>query len=249
MNGLNLKSVLIVEKDFAFQNTLKTMLAPLGFERIEMTTNYGQALNAFLSNIPDLAIIDIDLSPERTGIDLANSFNAYTKIPFIFMTSNYSEAEYEIAKETGPIAFIKKNISELDLRQIIELGLHQCMINSRISETSTSLCPATISEEIYVKIGNVLKKIALQDIDWFGVDGKYAYLKKANSALPLNVYLKELGTIIPPDLFVRIHQSYIINIKKIESINPVRGVVTIQSEELPIGRSYKKDFFKRIKYL
>lgn len=247
MIKLDSKSVLIVEKDLAFQNSLKNMFKAIGFKKIETAINYEQALNSFLSFSPDIALIDIDLESTRTGIDIAHSFNAYGRIPFVFITSNYSEAEYEIAKEAGPIAFTNKNISALDLRQIVELGLHQCISNSKLKEIP--LKTNLFSEEIFIKIGNVLKRIFLKDIDWFGVDGKYAYLKKENKQLPLNIYLKELGQLIPSDLFVRIHQSYIINIKKIESINTVKGIVNIQNEEIPIGRSYKKKFLKRINYL
>lgn len=247
MIKLDSKSVLIVEKDLTVQNSLKNTLNGIGIKKILAVRTYEQALSSFLAATPDLALIDISLESERTGIDIAHAFNAYTKIPFIFMTADYSEAQYEIAKEAGPIAFTNKNISKLDLKQIIELSLHQNIANTKLSNTTSKM--DSFSEEIFIKIGNVLKRISLIDIDWFGIDGKYAYLQKENRQLPLNIYLKELGQMIPADLFVRIHQSYIINIKKIESINTVKGIVTIQNEELPIGRSYKKDFFKRIRYL
>ena len=46
--------------------------------------------------------------------------------------------------------------------------------------------------------------------------------------------------------FIRVHQSYMVNIKKIESLNPVRNIIVVKGEELPIGRSYKKNLLNRI---
>lgn len=50
--------------------------------------------------------------------------------------------------------------------------------------------------------------------------------------------MKNYENTLPGDTFVRIHKSYLINIKKIEKI--LHNKVIINSEELPIGNSYKR---------
>ena len=244
------KRILIVENDSDFQEFLVELLSNIGFNNVEIAGNYRDAINLFLKCPPNMALIDIDLRNGKSGIDVAATFNSYQKIPFAFITSNYSDEEYERAKETGPIAFLNKELAELDLRQLIELGLRQAQItkNFDIANEIREEESLILNDEIFVRIGNLLKKIPLENIDWFGIDEKYAYLKFGKKQLPLNIYLKELAAIVPRDLFIRIHQSYIINIKKIESINTINNTVTIQNKELPIGRSFKKNFFKRIRY-
>ena len=52
---------------------------------------------------------------------------------------------------------------------------------------------------------------------------------------------KKLEEALPPKGFIRIHKSYLISVDKINSI--VRNHVKIGNESLPIGDSYRKEFF------
>ena len=51
---------------------------------------------------------------------------------------------------------------------------------------------------------------------------------------------------LPADKFIRVHKSYIIAIQKIESIE--RDRIKITNQIIPIGDSYKEDFYKAIQY-
>ena len=55
---------------------------------------------------------------------------------------------------------------------------------------------------------------------------------------------KDLLSKLPNSSFMRIHRSYVINISKIEILQ--RKKVIIDGEKIPIGESYKADFYKRI---
>lgn len=235
--------ILIVEDDLDFQNLLIDTLNWIGFTNLKTVTNYDAAINSFIKEDPAMLLIDIDLRSSKSGIDIAHTLNSYYKIPFAFITSNYSDETYERAKATGPVAFINKEISALNLKQVVELGLRQNIRSNKPIDQTVSL------EDLFIKIGNVLKKVSLEEVDWFGIDGKYAYVKIAQKQFPLSIYLKELEDLIPKKLFIRTHQSFIINAKKIESINTIKNTIFIKNKELPIGRSYKKNLFNRIKYL
>ena len=49
---------------------------------------------------------------------------------------------------------------------------------------------------------------------------------------------------LPADKFIRVHRSFIVALDKIESIQ--RNRIIIQKKWIPVGNSYKDDFFKRI---
>ncbi len=55
---------------------------------------------------------------------------------------------------------------------------------------------------------------------------------------------KKLEEMLPADKFIRIHKSYMISIDKIESIE--RNRIRIAGEILPIGNSYRREFFEVI---
>lgn len=59
--------------------------------------------------------------------------------------------------------------------------------------------------------------------------------------------LKSLEKSSPPELFVRIHKSYLIPIAKIVSI--ASSEVELEDTKLPISRSYKTELMKKIEPL
>ena len=121
--------------------------------------------------------------------------------------------------------------------QILDVNKHNSLVRKAKSNHI---------EEIFVKIGNTLKKIYLKDVDWFGVDGKYAYAKTDNRNYPLSLSLKDLEKKLDKEKFIRIHQSYMVDVKKIDAINLIEGTVLIKGENLPIGRSFKKNLLNHI---
>ncbi|MEM6316989.1 MAG: LytTR family DNA-binding domain-containing protein [Bacteroidota bacterium] len=245
MNKERSTLLLVVGRDSSFQGVLQIYLKNIGFRNLLVAKDYETALNLFRENQPDLALIEIDF--DNSGINLAKSFNSIVPIPIVFITANYNAKVYELAKKVNPIAFINKEISELKLKQVIELGLIHSSKNALLPNPPTA--PSTpIHEEIFVKIGNVLKKFLLSDIDWFGVDGKYAYAQSGGKKFPLSLSLKDLEEKLGQKEFFRIHQSYMVNIKKIQSVNTVKNIIVIKGEELPIGRSFKKNLLNRIQY-
>lgn len=246
MNQENDKLILIVEDELYFQEALQIFLKKIGFNEILLADNIEKAIKLFKTHKPDLALIDVEIGSDQGGIDLAEIFNAFLPIPIVFITANYSSEVYEKAKKVNPIAFINKEISELKLKQVIELGLIHSRKNTLFPNYKNEIEP--MQEEIFVKIGNVLKKFFLVDIDWFGVDGKYAYAKTGGKNFPLSLSLKDLEERLGQKEFIRVHQSYMVNIKKIESVNPVKNIIIVKGKELPIGRSYKKNLLNRIQY-
>lgn len=245
MNQETDKLILIVEDELYFQEALQIYLKKIGFKDLIVANNFDKAVSLFKTYQPDLVLIDVELGEGKSGIDLAETFNTYFQVPIVFITANYNSDVYEEAKKVNPIAFINKEISELKLKQVIELGLlHSNRKDSLLIQHKVE----TIHEDIFIKIGNVLKKFFLADIDWFGVDGKYAYAKTRGKNFPLSLSLKDLEERLGQKLFIRVHQSYMVNIKKIESVNPVKNIIIVSGESLPIGRSFKKNLLKRIQY-
>ena len=52
--------------------------------------------------------------------------------------------------------------------------------------------------------------------------------------------LKVLETKLPPEKFMRVHRSFIVNLEKIETIE--RSRIVFGKEYIPVGEQYKKKF-------
>lgn len=90
---------------------------------VEKAIDYNEAINYLTNNQVDLAIIDINISGEKTGIDIAKYINKYIKIPFIYLTSYTDRSTITKILETNPAGYISKPIDEVDLLTMIELTL------------------------------------------------------------------------------------------------------------------------------
>lgn len=235
--------ILIAGEKSNVQRVLLLHLKSFGIKNILLADNAKLALHLVQKQEPDIALIDFDLGVEKAGIDLAKQLRVFTKLPIIFITSSYTMNIYEKVRETNPIAFINTDISIMKLKQEIELALN------RDSKEQNTFFKDKIEDIVFIKIGNWLRKINLNDIDWFGIDGKLAYAKIKKKELPINNSLKHLDNNLPKGMFIRIHQSYIINYSKIIAINPIRSTVVIAGTELPLGRSFKKNLLNRISHI
>ena len=55
---------------------------------------------------------------------------------------------------------------------------------------------------------------------------------------------KKLEEILPQNLFIRVHKSFIVALDKIDSVE--RNRIKIADRLIPISETYKKSFFDRI---
>lgn len=58
--------------------------------------------------------------------------------------------------------------------------------------------------------------------------------------------MKDIEKKLPSDMFMRVHRSYILNLKKIKSIDSNIVLLEDTDKKVPIGGSYRDDLFKRL---
>jgi len=66
---------------------------------------------------------------------------------------------------------------------------------------------------------------------------EYVKVYLQNNSFLANGPLHEIEKLLPKNLFLRIHKSYIISLLKVEGFS--KQLVKISKKELPIGRTYK----------
>ncbi len=236
--------ILIVEDDRWFMTILERVLIDLGYDQIIKATTFEEACTLFEENEIEIAVVDVNLGGDKTGIEAAKQIKSIEDIPIIFMTSSYFDEVYEEAKQVNPVAFLDKDLSKLKIRQAIELAFVDRPHRAEEGEEA-----AILTDELFLKVGNKYKKIQLKEVLWFELEGKYAYAKTNSSKLPINISLNKLAEKLPKADFIRIHQSYIVNIHRITSVNFVEASLEVDKNMLPIGRKYKKDLQGKLYFL
>ena len=104
------------------------------------------------------------------------------------------------------------------------------------------------NNQILVKVGNVYKKIFLEDIEYFYTQKGAAYAHTDRLDYPLHMTLIELSNLLE-GRFVRIHQSYLVNIKKVVNIDTRENLLAIGKKTLPVGNKYRHAAFRAFTFL
>ncbi|MBW8244804.1 sigma 54-interacting transcriptional regulator [Muricauda oceani] len=117
------KQILIVEDEFIVANDLSNILRNAGYEVAGIVDSYGLAMKKISASKPYLALLDIRLKGELTGIDLAKQL-IKQNIPFIFISANSNRAILEEVKPTKPYGFLVKPFRAKDVLVALEIAFY-----------------------------------------------------------------------------------------------------------------------------
>lgn len=91
--------------------------------------------------------------------------------------------------------------------------------------------------------------IAANDIEWLQASGNYVNLRVRGHDYPLRSTLASIETKLDPARFARVHRSYMVNLDRIASIEPLdTGDARVHMQDgakLPCSRTYRADLRQR----
>lgn len=241
-------SVLIVEDEPNYSDTLEMFVEQLGYRISGVAQEAHSATESFRKNRPDIVLMDIQLKGPMTGIDLARSFQETSPTPIIFLTSFDDKETFERAKETCPSAYLIKPFDPDTLERSMELALRSAFDEEDKvfeSDSDALLTPNCF----FIKERNRLIKVGTADILWIEVEDKYCMLHTTDRKFALRKSLKELASLLDPGIFVQTHRSFIVNACKITDIDTHTYVVRIEDHEVPLGKTYKDELINRLRLL
>jgi DNA-binding LytR/AlgR family response regulator len=239
-------NILVLDDDDMFIKLISLLLDNIGVKRVEYTQTIDEAFKTMEAFKPDVLILDINLDKNESGIEFAKMVNKGQDIPVIFITSNYSEDIYLEAKMTGPCQFLDKQLSELKLRQAIELTVLQTKKQEDDVIYQKIIQKPNLESGWFIKKGKYLRKVEIKDINWIESEGKYCTVFTDDTNYIVNLSLKEVADRLEPYEFVRIHRSFVVNKAKIQAIDLVGNLVKIFEKDFPIGRSYRSSLLSQL---
>ncbi len=123
--------VLIVEDEPLIAEDIRDCLTNVDYSVSAVAHSMEQAIAALEKELPDLALLDINLGKNMDGLEIAKRINQEYFIPFIFLTSYSNKPVIEKAKVTRPMGYIMKPFNERDLYSSIEIALYNYSQGSR----------------------------------------------------------------------------------------------------------------------
>ncbi len=191
-----------------------------------------EALTFLAENDADLVFLDIDM-PNLDGMQLSELIRS-KDVRVIFCTA-YSEYAVE-SYEKDAIDYLLKPIAYERFLKAVQKAL-----KARSEETR-----AARNGMLFIKSGSRIHQVDTGEVLYMEKKGHYVVFHTPGKEMLSRMNMNDLMKTLPSDNFVRIHRSYVVAIDKIDTIE--KCMVVIKGERIPIGESYRDDFFKRIPY-
>lgn len=216
---------------------------------VQVVQSYSDSVTAMkeIRNIEaDILFLDIEM-PFINGFEFLQLFEIY---PWkIIFTTAYDEYAVKAFKVRA-VDYLLKPISKDDLLSAINLcsEVSKDQIQDRIS--------TTVNNELYSRINKIvipslsgLELIVAQDIYYLKSDSNYTILKKSDgSQILVSKTLKSFENSLRGLGFLRIHNSYIVNLNAIKRyVKGDGGYVVMENEDhINVSRSRKDELLKLI---
>lgn len=223
--------ILIVEDEPFAAEDLREKLEKLQHEVTGSAESYDAALESIRENRPDLALVDIELKGEQTGIDLSEELNRLG-ISFIYISSVEDLAVYYKAKTTGPVEYLPKPVNMLSLRNA--LLEHEAEIAALKSKRM----------HFFHDKNGIKKRIDADQIVYMKAGGMYCHVFFTDAtdwmlSSPMGNVIKDLDH---PDL-IQIHRSYAVNRNYVEKIQGSNVQMSV-GPFLSITKPFRENFFR-----
>lgn len=229
--------IAIVEDEMIIASVIQDCLLKLNYEVVNPVMSYNEAIEMLYTQQPDLVIIDIRISGNKDGIELAEYIRENYSTPFIYLTANSDKETLSRAKKTTPNAYLLKPFTQNDLYAAIEIGLN----NFEMQKNNNAFVPTSI----IVKDGYDLINIAFSEIVYLSSADNYVkfYLKNEKSVLTRST-ISEMISRLPQNQFCQISRSSIINMNFISKVE--KNNVLVNDIPLPINSTYRQKLIAQI---
>ena len=202
----------------------------------------AEARQALGKEQPDVLFIDINM-PDLNGMDFVRSL---VIAPLVVFTTAYSEYAVEGYK-VDAVDYLLKPFSLEDFQRAALKVKAQYELRK---QSQGSVPPTDTDDVMFVKAEHRIINICISDIVYIEGMSEYLRIHLDNHPKPVVVLLamKKMEERLPQH-FMRIHRSYIINLKKIKEVGkgrvimrPPIGSSSAEDLYLPIGDLYRDAF-------
>ncbi|MGB3774101.1 MAG: LytTR family DNA-binding domain-containing protein [Leeuwenhoekiella sp.] len=207
---------------------------------VEEFSNAIQAIKYLNQNTIDLIFLDIHM-PDFTGFDLIQTLKSP---PRVILTTSDRSLAIEAFEYDCIVDYLVKPVEKERFDKAVEKALKKQILPQ--STTQDNDIQESV-KELYVNIDRRLIKIDIPSIYLIEAKGDYIQIKTFGKNYTVHSTLKKIEDKLPDDLFLKIHRSYIINVKHIIDIED--NSVLIEKDVIPVSRSNRPELIKRLNLL
>jgi len=210
-----------------------------------------EAIAAINTFDPDLLFLDIQM-PEINGFELLQMLD---KIPHIIFSTAYDQYAIK-AFEINAVDYLLKPYTQERFDKALQRVKTQIVSDNYVDQNIIKLIQDITPvkkylKRILVKENDSIQIINTDDICWIEAKEDYVSIHTKNDEFLFNQSLSNLETKLNPELYIRVHRSYIINLEAVEKLqnwsnNRLKCLLT-DGNEIVISRSGTKRLKRMMK--
>ena len=186
----------------------------------------------------DLIFCDINM-PDVSGMEFVRSLPEENR-PMIIFTTAYSQYAVD-GFRLDAVDYLLKPFSLDDFRHAVNKA-QEWLDLRRLGEQENGT-----QEYISVKADHKVMLVRTGDILYVESNGEYVVLVMQDGSRIMTLFrLKNMDTMLPSESFMRVHRSYIVNLRRISGY--AKGCVYIEgvADPLPVGDNFREAFMEYV---
>jgi len=247
-------TALVADDEPLLRQALSRMLAATWPELVIVAEarNGREAIDRFEEHHPDICFLDVQM-PGKTGVDAAQHIGRRAHMVFVTAYDKYAVQAFA----HGVLDYLVKPVEVARLAETVarlqeRLRAAQPALNTDelLQQLAASLSRQSAGQMRWVRasVGQTVRMIAIEDIDYLRADEKYTQVAwrddggQAREAI-IRTPLKELLAQLDPAEFAQVHRSVVVNLRAISHVtrgaNETADVhLKGRPEVLPVSRTY-----------
>lgn len=200
-------------------------------ELVSLCNNAFDAMDVIRKEQVDLMFVDIDM-PDLSGLDFVRSLSVK---PYVVFTTAYSEYAIE-GFRVEATDYLLKPVGYSDFLKASD------KVKSVIDMKNQQPDKKPSDNHLFVKSGYKLIRIELNDITY--IESMHEYVRihlSGDKPVMTLASMKSLEEQLPPEKFLRVHRSFIVNTDKVKIIERNR-IVFDTNVYIPVSDQYRARF-------
>jgi two-component system LytT family response regulator len=223
----DLKCIIIEDEPLAVK-VLADYIAQVPFLQLQGSFKDAILATDYLrNNSVDLIFLDIHL-PKLKGMAFLKTL---LHPPAVIITTAY----HQYAVEGFELNVTDYLLKPFEFERFL---IAVTKVKTAVAETKTPVQPAEIKDHLFLNVQKKKIKILFSEIVYIESQREYIKIVTTKAEFLSKMSTHEIETLLPSNLFKRIHRSYIVSVSKIESYNAEQ--VEVNGVPIPIGRGYKE---------
>ncbi|MCW4468931.1 LytTR family DNA-binding domain-containing protein [Flavobacterium sp. MFBS3-15] len=194
-------------------------------------SNAQEAKVCIMNRPVDLLFLDIEM-PVQTGFDLLDGLKTRPQIIFVSSKSDYALKAFDYAA----VDYLQKPVNKERFNRAVQKAIEMQSMKKDSTEEE--------GEFIFVKSNLKNFKVYIAKIRWIEAFGDYVKINTEDDTHLVLSTMKSFENELPPERFLRVHKSYIINVDKVERFNS--KFAEIGKTQIPLSRNKKEDLAKAL---